>query len=114
MEIQNFGASQWKAHKKQSSSYVGERHPPHLKNAQKKNRRRNRDGAFAQPCKKKDGSTRRETVQRLPGGKNAEGSICDFDIDLTDFQQHHLEDCVTVGELYERTKLPLSQFLFNN
>lgn len=37
----------------------------------------------------------------FPGGKNAEGSLSDFDIDLTDFQQHPLVEGVTVGELYE-------------
>lgn len=46
----------------------------------------------------------------FPGGKNAEGSLTDFEIDLTDFQQHSLEDSITIEELYEKTKLPLLHF----
>ena len=84
-----------------------------------------REGTFVQVRTKKGGGTRKETVlkdckkQKLiekatqlffPGGKNAEGSLSDFDIDLTDFQQQPIEDTVTVGELYEKTKLPLLRF----
>ena len=43
----------------------------------------------------------------FPDGKNAEGSLTDFDINLTDVQQNSLDDGITVGELYEKTKLPL-------
>lgn len=44
------------------------------------------------------------------GGKNAEESLTDFEIDITDFQQHPLGDTITVCELYEKTKLPLLRF----
>lgn len=84
-----------------------------------------REGEFVQVRTKKGGGTRKESVLKdskkqnwiekavqlfFPGGKNAEGSLTDFDIDLTDFQQHSLEDSITVGELYEKTKLPLLRF----
>ena len=41
----------------------------------------------------------------FPDEKNAEGSFTDFDIDLNDFQQHSLDDSITVSELYEKTTL---------
>lgn len=46
----------------------------------------------------------------FPSGKNAEGSLTDFDIDLTDFQQHSLEDSITIEELYEKTKFLFLHF----
>ena len=74
---------------------------------------------------KRVGGTRKESVPQdsktqnlmekavqlfFPGGKNAEGSLTDFDINLTDFQQNSLEDSITVRELYLKTKLPLLRF----
>lgn len=84
-----------------------------------------REGEFVQVRTRKGGGTRKESAPKnskkqnliekavqlfFPGGKNAEGSLTDFDIDLTDFQKHSLEDSITVRELYEKTKLPLLHF----
>ncbi|KAK1897462.1 CRISPR-associated endoribonuclease Cse3 [Dissostichus eleginoides] len=101
------------------------------KNAQKNQRKIEigwvhfREGEFVQVRTKKGGGTRKESVTKdskkqnliekavqlfFPDGKNAEGSLTDFDIDLTDFQRHSLEDSITVKELYEKTKLPLLRF----
>nr|XP_033958257.1 uncharacterized protein LOC117460791 [Pseudochaenichthys georgianus] len=60
-------------------------------------------------------STKQDLIEKtvqlfFPDGKNAEGSLTDFDIDLTDFQRHSLEGSITVKELYEKTKLPLLRF----
>lgn len=84
-----------------------------------------RDGEFVQVHTKLGGGTRKESVPKdskeqnliekavqlfFPGGKNARGSLTDFDIDLTDFQQRPLGDSITLGELYQQTKLPLLHF----
>nr|XP_020497099.1 uncharacterized protein LOC109989612 [Labrus bergylta] len=84
-----------------------------------------RERGFVQVRTKKGGGTRKKSVSKeskkenllekalhlfFPDGKNAEGTLTDFDIDLTDFQQHSLDDTITVGELYEKTKLPLLGF----
>lgn len=101
------------------------------KNAQKNNRKielgwlNSREGEFVQVRTKKGGGTRKEIVPKdskkhnliekavqlfFPDGKNAEGSLSEFDVNLTDFQQHTLDENITVGELYETTKLPLLRF----
>ncbi|XP_062324007.1 uncharacterized protein LOC134025139 [Osmerus eperlanus] len=103
--------------------------PP--KNAQKNHRKIEigwmhfREVGFMQVRTKKGGGTRKESVPKscnkynliekaaqlfFPGGKNAEGSLTDFDIDVVDFQQHALDDSFTVGKLYEKTKLPVLRF----
>lgn len=41
-------------------------------------------------------------------------TLTDFDIDLTDFQQHSLEDSIIVGELYKRNKSPVLRFFSKN
>ncbi|XP_041938181.1 uncharacterized protein LOC121699809 [Alosa sapidissima] len=46
----------------------------------------------------------------FPDQKNSEGNVTDFHIDLTDFQEHPLDNQTTVGELYEKTKLPILRF----
>ena len=84
-----------------------------------------REGEFVQVRTKKGGGTRKESVTKdskkqnliekalrlfFPDGKNPEGSLADFDIDLTDFQKHSLDGGITVGELYEKTKLPILRF----
>nr|XP_020470855.1 uncharacterized protein LOC109968716 [Monopterus albus] len=112
--------------------HVPEReHQTSLRNAQKNQRKIElgwmhfREGEFVQVRTKKGGGTRKESVPKgskkqqliekagqlfFPGGKNAEGNLTDFDIDLTDYQQYTLEDSITVGELYEKTKLPVLRF----
>lgn len=84
-----------------------------------------RQGEFVQVRTKKGGGTRKLSVQKdskkvvliekavelfFPGGRNAKGNLDDFDCDLTDFQQHSVDDTITVGEIYENTKLPLLRF----
>nr|XP_020470522.1 uncharacterized protein LOC109968535 [Monopterus albus] len=94
-------------------------HQTSLRNAQKNQRKIElgwmhfREGEFVQVRTKKGGGTRKESVPKgskkqqliekagqlfFPGGKNAEGNLTDFDIDLTDFQQHTLEDSITGEE----------------
>lgn len=95
------------------------KHQTTPKNAQKTQRKIEigwmnfRVGGFLQMRAKQGGGTRKESVPKnskkqnliekatllfFPDGVNAEGSCSDFDIDLTDFQQHSLDDSITVGE----------------
>lgn len=84
-----------------------------------------REGELVQVRTKKGGGTRKLSVQKdykkadlvekavelfFPGGRNAEGSRDDFDCDITDFQQNSVDDSITVGEIYENTKLPVLRF----
>ncbi|XP_030285511.1 uncharacterized protein LOC115588979 [Sparus aurata] len=110
---------------------VSERQHQSQKNAQKNQRKIElrwmhfREGEFVQVRTKIGGGTRKESVTKdskkqnliekavqlfFPDGKNAEGSLTDFDNNLTDFQPNSLDDGITVGELYEKTKLPLLRF----
>lgn len=84
-----------------------------------------REEGFVQVRTKKGGGTRKINVQKdtkkqdlideavglfFPNGKNVMGSISDFDVDLTDFQQHSLEAGTTVGEMYDLTRLTTLRF----
>ncbi|XP_047230699.1 uncharacterized protein LOC124873782 isoform X2 [Girardinichthys multiradiatus] len=84
-----------------------------------------RDGKFFQVRTKKGGGTRKIDVSKdcrkneliektvglfFPSQRNSQGRITDFEVDMTDFQEHSLDQHITVGELYEQTKLPVLQF----
>ncbi|XP_051807109.1 uncharacterized protein LOC127534860 [Acanthochromis polyacanthus] len=109
--------------------HQSEQEPP--RNAQKNVRKVEigwmhfREGKFLQVRTKKGGGTRKISISKnckkseliekavdlfFPGQKNAEGSITDFVVDVTDFQEHSLDEQITVGQLYEQTKLPLLRF----
>lgn len=69
-----------------------------------------RKGELVQVHTKKEGGTRNDITKDpkkqgfiekagqlfFPGGKNAEGSLTDFELDLTAFEQHPLGDTSTV------------------
>lgn len=80
---------------------------------------------FVQMRTKKGGGTRKisaykewkkteliEEAIRLffPNGKNGQGSVTEFEVDLMDFGEHSLDDDSTVGELYEATKFTIMRF----
>ncbi len=46
----------------------------------------------------------------FPGEKSSEGNFTDFVVDVTDFKEQAIDDQITVGELYEQTKLPVLCF----
>ncbi|XP_062399900.1 uncharacterized protein LOC134089473 [Sardina pilchardus] len=84
-----------------------------------------REERFLQVRAKKGGGTRKICVSKdcrkdelvekaidlfFPDQKNSEGNVTDFHIDLTDFQEHPLDSHTTVGELYEKIKLPILRF----
>ncbi|KAG9273844.1 hypothetical protein AMEX_G10611 [Astyanax mexicanus] len=98
--------------KSDSNGHVSEREPS-ARNAQKNVRKVEigwmhfREGKFLQVRTKKGGGTRKISVSKdctkseliakakdlfFPGEKNAEGSITDFAVDMTDFQQHSVDD----------------------
>ncbi|XP_035988972.1 uncharacterized protein LOC110368217 isoform X1 [Fundulus heteroclitus] len=102
-----------------------------VKNAQKNVRKVElgwlnfRDGKYSQVRTKKGGGTRKVAVSKdcrknelvekavglfFPAQRNTQGRITDFEVDITDFQEHSLDEHITVGELYEQTKLPLLRF----
>ena len=102
-----------------------------IRNAQKSMRKveigwlNSRDGKFFQVRTKKGGGTRKIDVSKdcrkneliekavglfFPAQRNSQGRITDFEVDMTDFQEHSLDEHITVGELYEQTKLPLLRF----
>ncbi|CAM4735478.1 unnamed protein product [Leuciscus chuanchicus] len=84
-----------------------------------------REGKFIQVRTKKGGGTRKICVLKdctkkdllkkaaelfFPGEKCSVGSFTDFVADITDFQEQTIDDQITVGELYELTKLPILRF----
>ncbi|XP_073727925.1 uncharacterized protein [Misgurnus anguillicaudatus] len=84
-----------------------------------------REGKFTQVRTKKGGGTRKISVSKdcrksellekaaelfFPGEKCSEGSIADFVVDITDFQEQAIDEQITVGELYDQTKLPVLRF----
>lgn len=46
----------------------------------------------------------------FPNGRNNLGSVTDFELNLTNYQELPLDEVTTVGKLYEETKLPLLRF----
>ncbi|XP_032427069.1 uncharacterized protein LOC116725248 isoform X1 [Xiphophorus hellerii] len=102
-----------------------------IRNAQKTVRKveigwmNSRDGELLQVRTKKGGGTRKIDVSKdcrkndliekavglfFPSQRNSHGRITDFEVDMTDFQEHSLDEHITVGELYEQTKLPVLRF----
>ncbi|XP_073683553.1 uncharacterized protein [Garra rufa] len=84
-----------------------------------------REGKFTQVRTKKGGGTRKICVSKdcrkkdlleqavtlfFPGEKSSEGNFTDFVVDITDFKEQAIDDQITVGELYEQTKLPVLRF----
>nr|XP_054588707.1 uncharacterized protein LOC129153501 [Nothobranchius furzeri] len=81
--------------------------------------------AFKQVRAKRGGGTRRVDVSKdakkndiiqmaidlfFPNGRNREGSLADFEVDLRDYQEVAVDDNITVGQLYIDTKLPVIRF----
>ncbi|XP_054604749.2 uncharacterized protein [Nothobranchius furzeri] len=81
--------------------------------------------AFKQVRAKRGGGTRRVDVSKdakkndiiqmavdlfFPNGRNREGSLADFEVDLRDYQEVAVDDNITVGQLYFDTKLPVIRF----
>ncbi|XP_048040617.1 uncharacterized protein LOC125264845 [Megalobrama amblycephala] len=84
-----------------------------------------REGKFTQVRTKKGGGTRKISVSKdcrkkdllekatelfFPDEKSSMGSFTDFVVDVTDFQEQTIDEQITVGELYELTKLPVLRF----
>ncbi len=43
----------------------------------------------------------------FPNGKNSQGSISEFELDLTNYQEVSLDKETTVGEMYNTSKLTM-------
>ncbi|XP_033831305.1 uncharacterized protein LOC129456644 [Periophthalmus magnuspinnatus] len=86
---------------------------------------RKKDNTYVHMRTKNGGGTRKESVPKkstninliekalelfFPGGENVHGKSCDFEVDLTDFQETPLPEHITVEEMYEMTKLPVLRF----
>ncbi|XDV50949.1 hypothetical protein PO909_019913 [Leuciscus waleckii] len=84
-----------------------------------------REGKCIQVRTKKGGGTRKICVSKdctkndllekaaelfFPGEKCSVGSFTDFVVDVTNFQEQTIDDQITIGELYELTKLPILRF----
>ncbi|XP_027886415.1 uncharacterized protein LOC114152668 [Xiphophorus couchianus] len=58
---------------------------------------------------------KREIIQMaiglfFPNGRNREGSIADFEMDLKDYQEVAIDDKITVGQMFHVTKLTILRF----
>ncbi len=80
---------------------------------------------FVQMRAKKGGGTRKLSVPKdwkreelmeeaillfFPNGKNSHGSISEFELDLTNYQEVSLDKETTVGEMYNTSKLTMMRF----
>ncbi|MEQ2316911.1 hypothetical protein AMECASPLE_037275, partial [Ameca splendens] len=81
--------------------------------------------AFKQVRARRGGGTRKVDVSKdakkseiiqiavdifFPNGRNREGSIADFEIDLKDYQEVAVDDKITVGQMFHVTKLTILRF----
>ncbi|MEQ2283001.1 hypothetical protein AMECASPLE_006644 [Ameca splendens] len=81
--------------------------------------------AFKQVRAKRGGGTRRVDVSKdakkseiiqtaaallFPNGRNREGALADYEVDLKDYQEVAVDDKITVGQLYNDSKLPIIRF----
>lgn len=85
----------------------------------------NEKEVFKQVRAKQGGGTRKLSVSKdankkqliqeavhlfFPNGRNSLGSLTDFELGLTNYQEVPLDEVTTVGKLYQETKLPLLRF----
>ena len=85
----------------------------------------NEKRVFKQVRAKRGGGTRKLNVSKdaqkreliqdaarlfFPNERNSLGSLTDFELDLTNYQEVPLDEVTTVGKLYQETKLPLLRF----
>ncbi|XP_032446109.1 uncharacterized protein LOC116737195 [Xiphophorus hellerii] len=81
--------------------------------------------AFKQVRARRGGGTRKVDVSKdakkseiiqmaiglfFPNGRNREGSIADFEMDLKDYQEVAIDDKITVGQMFHVTKLTILRF----
>lgn len=85
----------------------------------------NEKEVFKQVRAKRGGGTRKLSVSKdahkkqliqeavhlfFPNGRNSLGSLTDFELGLTNYQEVPLDEVTTVGKLYQETKRPLLRF----
>ncbi|MEQ2193474.1 hypothetical protein XENOCAPTIV_029637 [Xenoophorus captivus] len=46
----------------------------------------------------------------FPNGRNREGALADYEVDLKDYQEVAVDDKIAVGQLYNDTNLPIIRF----